>query len=531
MEEATQPVTTPLTGGPASPAAGPAPGLPQPTDLTDQLIAGDFRILRTLGQGGMGSVYLAEQQSLKRKVALKFLRPEMAANPEALSRFRREAEAVARVNHANIVQVYAFGEADGRPFMALEYVEGRNLKEYVNRKGPLPLPVALTIIRQVAAALQRAAESGIIHRDIKPENILLTRKGEVKVADFGLSRNVASDPDLSLTQPGQTMGTPLYMSPEQVQGEPLDARSDIYSFGVTCYHMLAGKPPFRGQTGIEVAFKHVHEEPKSLAELRPDVPPAIVNLVHHMMSKKPAERPQSGRDVLRELSQPAGRTTENPFAGLAATPSETTVALPAVPRRQPPRAWLAGTVAVMFAGLAGVGLRLVLNAHSAPPGVEDHPNLPVASDQERRLLAATEFATAKSPDKVRLAAGAYVELGALYWEEKRYADAEGIFNEMASKTGVPATYKTIAKLGLAVTYALKDDVDRSNALFLEVRGNGGKAVIPPASLPAEDAVNLRHWIVTALSRNLTRPPVVKAIDDMRNELRFRPNMLGAGKIP
>src|SRR5262249_35778174 len=153
-----------------------------------------------------------------------------------------EAEAVARVSHPNIVQVYQIDCADGVHFMALEYVEGRNLRDHVARKGPPDAVLAVSLMRQVASALQRAGELGIIHRDIKPENILLTRQGEAKVADFGLSlAHTATQPAVNLTQPGVTMGTPLYMSPEQVEGRPLDPRTDIYSFGVSCYHMLAGQ--------------------------------------------------------------------------------------------------------------------------------------------------------------------------------------------------------------------------------------------------------------------------------------------------
>src|SRR5262245_61452496 len=180
-----------MDNAPQPPAAGPPAAPPTPTppeaDLTGRTL-GDFHILRRLGQGGMGQVYLAEQISLKRKVALKLLRADLAARPVALQRFKAEAEAVARATHANIVQVYAIGESDGLHYMALEYVEGKNLREYLEKKGAPEVLVALSLMRQVASALQRAAELGIIHRDIKPENILLTRKGEVKVADFGLSR-------------------------------------------------------------------------------------------------------------------------------------------------------------------------------------------------------------------------------------------------------------------------------------------------------------------------------------------------------
>src|SRR6516225_4486878 len=244
-------------------------------DLTGQTL-GDYRVLRRLGQGGMGQVYLAEQISLKRKVALKLLRSDLAANAVSLARFKNEARAVAQATHANIVQVYAIDEANGVHFMALEYVEGRNLREFLEKKGPPEFLVALSIMRQVAAAIQRAGELGIVHRDIKPENILLTRKGEAKVADFGLSRCFAENqPTVRLTASGVTMGTPLYMSPEQAQGKPVDPRTDIYSFGVTCYHLLAGHPPFQGQSPLEVALQHVQTEPRPLADIRPDLPPDL----------------------------------------------------------------------------------------------------------------------------------------------------------------------------------------------------------------------------------------------------------------
>jgi serine/threonine-protein kinase len=272
-------------------------------DLTGQRL-GDYQILRRLGEGGMGQVYVAEQVSLKRKVALKVLRADLAANTTALTRFKQEAEAVARATHANIVQVYAIGEAGGLNFMALEYVEGRNLRQFVEKKGPPDVLLALSIIRQVAAALQRASELGIIHRDIKPENILLTRKGEVKVADFGLSRIFGDDRQpLNLTQSGVSMGTPLYMSPEQVEGKPVDPRTDIYSFGVTCYYLLAGQPPFRGQTAFEVAIQHVQKQPTSLLEIRPDLPAELCLLVHRMMAKQPEDRVQTGREIVREASR------------------------------------------------------------------------------------------------------------------------------------------------------------------------------------------------------------------------------------
>ena len=287
---------------PTPPPEQSEPVIPHSGDLSGRTL-GEFQLIRRIGQGGMGQVYLARQLSLKRQVAIKILRTDLASNVSALKRFKAEAEAVARITHANIVQVYAISECDGLHYMALEYVEGRNLRDYIGRKGPPDLHIAILIMRQVAAALQRAGELGFIHRDIKPDNILLTRKVEAKVADFGLSRCFATDEPMNITQSGVTMGTPLYMSPEQVQGHTLDPRSDIYSFGVTCYHMFAGEPPFKGQTPFEVAIQHVQNEPAPLLDVRPDLPPEICTIVHKMMAKKPEDRYQTPREILRDLTR------------------------------------------------------------------------------------------------------------------------------------------------------------------------------------------------------------------------------------
>ncbi|MDP7274856.1 MAG: serine/threonine-protein kinase [Planctomycetaceae bacterium] len=266
-------------------------------------LLGEFRLLRLLGSGGMANVYLAEQTSLKRKVALKILRPDLLADDTYLERFTREAKAAAGLNHANIVQVFAVGEQGGLHYIAQEYVQGVNLREFLSRKGPPEAGTAVHILRQVASALKAAADAGIVHRDIKPENILLTRQGIVKVTDFGLAQlNRESDhTNLTLTQVGTTMGTPLYMSPEQVNGARVDHRSDIYSLGVTCYHLLAGRPPFRGETAISVAVQHVNQAPEPLSDSRSDLPRRLCDLVHRMMAKQPDDRVPDATTLLEEL--------------------------------------------------------------------------------------------------------------------------------------------------------------------------------------------------------------------------------------
>ena len=292
------------------PAAAAANTAADPADLGGSVL-GEFHLLRVLGSGGMANVYLAEQTSLKRKVALKVLRPDLLADDTYLERFAREATAAAGLNHNNIVQVFAVGEQDGLHYIAQEYVQGVNLREFLARKGPPEAGVAVHIIRQVALALKAAAEAGIVHRDIKPENILLTRQGVVKVTDFGLAQlnREAENTSLTLTQAGTTMGTPLYMSPEQVNGSRVDHRSDIYSLGVTCYHLLAGRPPFRGETAISVAVQHVNKHPESLGQQRTDLPRRLCELVHRMMAKKPEDRLDSASVLLDELDALQRRLT------------------------------------------------------------------------------------------------------------------------------------------------------------------------------------------------------------------------------
>ncbi len=271
-------------------------------DFADEQMIGEFKLIRRLGKGGMAEVWLAEQTSLQRPVALKLLRGELLEDESYIKRFQREATSAAGLAHPNIVAVYAVGEEKGQHFIAHEYIQGQTLRQVITKKGALDLPLALHVIRQVAAALEAAGEKGIIHRDIKPDNIMVNKKGEVKVADFGLAQLIQGGGEaLHLTQPGETMGTPLYMSPEQVRGDKLDQRSDIYSLGVTCYHMLAGRPPFQGETAVSVAMQHLQSEPVPLTSVREDLPRPACDMVHRMMAKEPVERYASATDVLNDV--------------------------------------------------------------------------------------------------------------------------------------------------------------------------------------------------------------------------------------
>ena len=258
-------------------------------DLSGQRLGG-YRLVRRLGSGAMADVYLAEQESLGRQVAVKVLRPETLRHPSAVQRFSQEARAAAALVHGNIVQIHEVACIDGIYFLAEEYVAGPTLKAWLASRGPLDARQSLVVLAHVGSALARSAEQGVVHRDIKPENLLVTPSGEVKVADFGLARVLATADGLDLTQDGMTLGTPLYMSPEQAEGKAVDSRSDLYSLGATVYHLLAGRPPFLGATSLAVALAHIKELPVPIAQVRPDVPVGLSNIIDRLLCKRPADR-------------------------------------------------------------------------------------------------------------------------------------------------------------------------------------------------------------------------------------------------
>jgi eukaryotic-like serine/threonine-protein kinase len=470
--------------------AEPSPSAASASDEVDWTgqVLGEFRLLHRLGRGGMGQVYLAEQTSLKRKVALKLLNPELASNERSLLRFKAEAENVARATHANIVQIYTIGQANGINYIALEYVEGKNLREFIEKKGTPEIALGLHIMSQVAAALQRATELGIVHRDIKPENILLTKKGEVKVADFGLSRIMESDTQVSLTQSQVTMGTPLYMSPEQVERKGVDCRTDIYSFGVTCYHMFAGTPPFRGTSPIEVAYQHVHKEPQPLAEIRPDLPIELCALVQKMMAKKPEDRFQTPREIVREINRLCetlnlGTSAVSISASFLGNSSESLRASPSrtLPGTQPPSTLLRVlAVLTVLMGLAG-GLyfgwyqhhRIEVQDSPTPPPAPSEDiglvKLPDLKARERELRGRVdEHLRPEFRSDVTFGLKFCVDLGMFYLKHHRLEDADAFFQEISkSEQKVPA-YRMVGRIGHASVLAFQDKPDASNKAFLEL---------------------------------------------------------------
>jgi serine/threonine-protein kinase len=441
-------------------------------DLSGQQL-GDLRLLRRLGRGAMAEVYLAEQCQLKRRVAVKILKPELADDRTYLKRFEREAQAAASLVHANIVQIHEVGHSDGLHYIVQEYIAGLNLGQWIARSGPLDLGRALSIMRQVAAALAKAADEGVVHRDIKPENILLTPAGEVKVADFGLARIACEDDAAHLTQIGITMGTPLYMSPEQVEGKPLDCRSDLYSFGVTCYHMLAGHPPFVGETALAVAVQHLKQQPQTLESLRPDLPPPLCRIVHKLLVKELDGRCQSPRELLRELRRVCQEyCPENAGEDFAAWDSAAT--LPASDPRLEATRQLASAMqrgatqkSRRRRGLLAVGLGCALAGgaslawslgHHEPLLVvsrSGHVRIPRQASALRQYYCASQIGTEEAwrsvleyfPEKEYLVRRAKQQLARIYLRERDDARALAIFEEFAAAADVDKEFRAYGLAG------------------------------------------------------------------------------------
>ena len=356
-------------------------------DLVGVILDGRYRVLEHLADGGMASVYLGLDTRLDRDVAIKVMRPDLAADETFVSRFRREARSAARLAHPNVVAVHDQGEADGRVFLVMELVLGQTLRQVLDDEGALSPRAALDLLEPVLAGLAAAHDAGLVHRDVKPENVIIREDGTVKVADFGLARAVTSQTATGAT--GVLLGTVSYLSPEQVERGIADARSDVYAVGLVLFEMLTGRKAIDGETPIHVAFQHVHGDAPSLRETAPELPDALDHLVAAAISRDPDERPRDAArylDLVREtrrslteadldarpeLDSPrarvagAERTTALPAAGSTgatqATRTSPTTSTSVAPepegtsrRRRSPLLWLLPLLLVLGAVGAGV---------------------------------------------------------------------------------------------------------------------------------------------------------------------------------
>ncbi len=285
--------------------------------MTGESLAGRYELQDVAGSGGMSSVYRARDTVLERTVAIKILHDHYSDDPEYVERFRREARALAQLNHPNIVTVIDRGEFEGRQFIVFEHVEGENLKELIDREGQLPVDQALALVHQVARGLAFAHEHGVVHRDVKPHNVLIDADGVAKVTDFGIARSV--DPGDGLTETGTLLGTSDYIAPEQASGRRVDERSDQYSLAAVLYELLTGAPPFTGDNFMAVAMKHVQEPAPSVRASRPDVSPRLDAIVSRAMAKRPEDRFPTTEAMMAALE--AARTDTD--GGLATAPVST----------------------------------------------------------------------------------------------------------------------------------------------------------------------------------------------------------------
>ena len=266
--------------------------------MQGEVIAGRYELLELIGKGGMSSVYKAHDRLLDRQIAVKILHPHFTEDEEYVERFRREARAVAQLSHPSIVTVIDRGEDEGRQYIVFEYVEGENLKQLLERTGPMPVRDALLLGLQMARALSFAHGRGLIHRDVKPQNVLLNADGQAKMTDFGIARSVDVQ---GVTITGTVLGTSEYIAPEQARGERVDAQTDVYSLGVVLYELLVGGVPYEGETFVTVALKHVNEPVPPVLERRPDVPTRVALAVERAMAKSPDERFSSMQELVDEL--------------------------------------------------------------------------------------------------------------------------------------------------------------------------------------------------------------------------------------
>jgi serine/threonine-protein kinase len=256
---------------------------------------GNFMLLKLLGTGGMGGVYYARDESLGRFVAIKVMLQKLGNDPEFIETFRREARAVAKLNHPNIAQIYSFGQEKGQPYIVMELVNGEHVDEMMEEEGGIPIPLAIRICYEVAKGLNAADEAGIVHGDIKPENIMLDKNGQAKVVDFGLATVAHAAAEEGI------WGTPYYIAPEKIRRQDVDARADIYSLGATLYHIIAGNPPFEGETPVEVVKARLEHPAPNLKKVRKDVPDIVANIVKRMLATERTARYPTYKSLMSDL--------------------------------------------------------------------------------------------------------------------------------------------------------------------------------------------------------------------------------------
>jgi serine/threonine protein kinase/uncharacterized membrane protein len=476
-------------------AVGPPTGFSAPAAVGEVGTLGPYRIVKELGQGGMGAVYAALDTRLERRLALKVMLPALAAGAGARERFLREARTAARIKHDNVVTVYEADERNGVTYIAMEFLEGYPLDAYLAQKGLLTIPQVIRIAAETAAGLAAAHKIGLVHRDIKPANLWLEApNGRVKVLDFGLAKPVSAE--VELTRIGAVVGTPAYMSPEQARGQKVDHRSDLFSLGAVLYRLCTGNLPFNGPNTMAVLMALGTEEPAPVRELNPDVPEALGALVHQLLAKRADDRPQSTAEVLNRLralaeeltaprlkaaelstSQPqlvqpqvvyvpiqvTAAPEQNPFADLESSGTGTASSDPSgSPAPAPVRArsggrWLWPTVGLAaLVALALGGLVLVLKNEDRTQAKSEGPDGPTVPGKDGKALAPVGPGTKDPPaaDADRKAAERVFSLGGavrirINGEERECKTAGDLPKEQFALIGVDLSRLAVTDADLA----------------------------------------------------------------------------------
>lgn len=467
-------------------------------DLTGRTFK-DFHLLRRLDRGGMAEVYLAKSVSTDHLRAVKVLRSDLAENTSYVQRFHAEASAATKLNHENIVETIAVGQLDNIHFIAQEYIDGINLRQTLVKQRSLHWEQVIDILKQIVAALGHAAEVGIVHRDIKPENILITTSGTVKLTDFGLAHDLASDKALSITPEGVTLGTPLYMSPEQVKGETIDHRSDFYSLGVTAYHMLSGTPPFQGENAYSLALQHVQGKAVPLETILTDAPQSVCRTIHKMMARNVEHRYQAASEILADLTI----THENPHP-LTEPEIETSAPDKQTRTPRPPRQPKDSTTSEKTTGhkkalvvlsiicIATLGGLLGWNSREKSPfPVTKTPGSAVARkpDADSQFFHATQLQNEASwlavidyfPDSEAHVYRAKQNLAYKYLMTDRTNKAQQLFEELSSVSRTDDRIFVFGQTGKIIVYCIQGEFQQSDSLtgYLFTR----KSLIEPRLLP------------------------------------------------
>jgi len=381
-------------------------------DLVGQVLADRYHIMKKLGEGGMGQVYLAEHVKMGRRSAIKVMNPSLVHDPEAVARFNREAANASRISDVHVCAIYDFGETpEGLIYLAMEFIEGEPLTELIREEGALPVSRAADIAIQVAAALQAAHDLGIVHRDLKPDNIMLTRGRDgsdaVKVVDFGLAKAVGGEGgSQKVTRTGLVVGTPEFMSPEQLAGDKLDGRTDLYSLGLVLFNMLTGTLPFPADSVQEAMIKRLTDEPAELLEVRPDLhfPPGLQQILDTVLARNPVDRYQSAAKFAHDLAAVAGLSREGGAdlpATLSGSDDQTELIEPVRARKRSRMPIAVGVIVVLGAAGAAVTIgRTAKQTSGVPPADTAHqitPSPPPVDTASRAPVVTPRRGPAKAP--------------------------------------------------------------------------------------------------------------------------------------